>query len=192
MNLLLLTSMLSIHPAAAAFPARVDRVTGEVFLSSGAAAKEAIVFLEGKDRAAPLTNAVIDQRDKKFTPHVSVVTVGTKVQFPNHDVVFHNVFTEYHSDRFDLGMYPRGASKSQVFDRPGLAVLLCNIHPYMSAYIMCVDTPFYAVADSRGQFRIDNVPDGVYTAHVWQESGETLTQKVEVGSAHKFSFRTRR
>ena len=117
-------------------------VTGVVTLSSGRFGRSAVVFLEGAERSRPMAHAVIDQRDKTFFPHVSVVTVGTRVQFPNNDTVFHNVFTEFHSARFDLGMYARGKTKTEVFDRTGLAVLMCSIHPTMSAYVMVVDTPF--------------------------------------------------
>ena len=88
-----------------------------------------------------------------FLPHVSVVTAGTLVHFPNDDTVFHNVFAYFQAKKFDLGMYPRGATKSVTFDKPGLVVLLCNVHSDMSAYIMVVDTPYYAVTDKRGQYR---------------------------------------
>jgi len=167
-------------------------LTGEVRLSSGRIAKNAVVYFEGSEKAKPMKDAMVDQRDRTFIPHVSVVTVGTKVRFPNNDVVFHNVFTEYHSERFDLGMYPKGTTKIQTFDRPGLAILLCNIHPYMSAFVMCVDTPYYAVADKNGQFHIANVASGEYNVHVWQESGETFTGRVTVNANKSFQFKTQR
>jgi plastocyanin len=167
-------------------------VTGTILRSSGKPASEAVVILDGEAKSAPLKKVVIDQRDRKFLPHVTVVTVGTKVDFPNNDVVFHNVFTEYHSERFDFGMYPRGRSKSQVFDRAGLAVLLCSIHPEMSAYVMCVDTPYYAVTDKRGRFRIPNVPNGSYKLQVWHESGEKSEQAVQMPRSEPFEVRIKK
>jgi len=171
---------------------RASDVTGTVTLASGRAARQAIVFLDGAAKSEPMKNAVIDQKDRTFIPHVSVVTVGTKVAFPNHDVIFHNVFTEYHSQRFDLGVYKRGDTKYQVFDRPGLAVLLCSIHPDMSAYVMCVDTPYYAISDGKGNFKLNGVPPGSYTLNVWHESGEKYSSKVTVGPNQTFQIKTQK
>ena len=154
-------------------------VTGQATLAHGTA-RGAVVYLEGGTQAAPLSRAVVDQRDKTFQPHVSVVTRGTMVRFPNDDSVFHNVFAFFQAKKFDLGMYPRGASKSVTFDKPGLVILLCNVHSDMSAYIMVVDTPYYAVADAQGRFRLPDVPPGTYTLHAWHESGAVLTRPVVV------------
>lgn len=169
---------------------RADGFTGKVTLKSGKVARQAVVFLDSDLKPEPMKRVVIDQRDRKFIPHVSVVTVGTRVAFPNNDVIFHNVFTEYHSERFDFGLYRRGDTKYWTFDRAGLAVLLCSIHPDMSAYVMCVDTPYFAVADGKGNFSIPNVPRGTYTVHAWHESGETYTGKVVVGTADPVVLRT--
>ncbi|MHB8637501.1 MAG: methylamine utilization protein [Fimbriimonadaceae bacterium] len=171
---------------------RLATLSGTVTLSNGRAAGHAVVFLDGAERAKPLKRAVIDQRDRKFIPHISVVTLGTRVDFPNHDTVFHNVFTEYHSERFDLGMYARGRSKSQVFDRPGLAVLLCSIHSEMSAYVMCVATPYYAVADGKGSFTIPNIKPGTYTLRIWHESGEKLSETLQLDRPRHLTLKTLR
>src|SRR5262249_34562216 len=103
--------------------------SGKVTLPNGRPAVQAIVWFTGSIRPKPIAHAVVDQRDRKFIPHVSVVTVGTKVDFPNNDVIFHNVFTEFNSTRFDLGNYPKGTKQSVVFHDPGLAVIMCSIHP---------------------------------------------------------------
>ena len=144
-------------------------------------ARSAVVYLTGGAHAAPLANAVVDQRDKMFMPHVTVVTRGTTVHFPNSDTVFHNVFAYFQAKKFDLGMYARGRSKQVTFDKTGLVILLCNVHTYMSAYIMVVDTPYYAVTDGAGRFRLPDVPPGTYTLHGWHESGAELTQTITVG-----------
>lgn len=166
--------------------------TGTIAFASGKPAGGAVVFLQGGPKPAPMKGPVIDQRDHKFIPHVSVVTVGTKVDFPNNDTVFHNVFTEYHAARFDLGMYPRGKTKSQTFDRTGVAVLMCTVHPEMSAYVVVVDTPYYAIADKKGRFSIPDVPPGRYRAQVWHEGGEKATEDVTVGDGATISLKTKR
>lgn len=174
--------MISMIASAVLLRALASDVEGTVLLASGKPAANAVVSLEGAERARPLAKFTVDQRDHRFVPHVSVVTVGTRVQFPNNDIVFHNVFTEYHAARFDLGMYAKGQSKSQVFDRAGVAVLMCSIHTDMSAYIAVVDTPYYAITDSRGKFVIHGVPSGSYTVKTWHESGQTNSQKLTVTS----------
>jgi len=167
-------------------------VTGEVKLSSGRDAANCVVFLEGAEHAKPLANAMVDQKDRKFIPHVTVVTVGTKVAFPNHDTIFHNVFSEYHNTKFDFGMYARGKTKYQTFDRPGVAVLLCSVHPDMGAYVVVVDTPYYAKADESGRFTIPGVKPGRYTVNVWHESGETYKMQAEVGPDSHLQLKTKR
>jgi plastocyanin len=165
---------------------RVDStVTGKVILPNGRPASQAVVIFTGSEHAKPLAKAVVDQKDRTFIPHVSVVTVGTRVDFPNNDTVFHNVFTEFNSTKFDLGMYPRGTTKSQVFKRPGLAVIMCSIHPDMGAYVMVVDTPYYAMTDKAGKYQIGGMPSGHYKVEVWHESGAKASFATDTsGEAH--------
>jgi plastocyanin len=163
----------------ASFAAAHD-VEGQVILADGSAAKNAVVWLEGSEHASPLRNAMVDQRDLTFIPHVSAVTVGTTVKFPNDDNVYHNVFAEFRAKRFDLGMYPQGSSKKVKFDKPGLVALLCSVHSDMSAYIMVVDTPYFAVTDNRGKFHISGVPGETFKVHAWHESGQEYTDTVNV------------
>ncbi len=116
------------------------------------------------------------QRNKTFTPHILVVTVGAEVDFPNKDPFFHNAFSLYEGKRFDLGLYESGSTRVSRFDRAGISYLFCNIHPEMSAVIIALDTPYYATSDKAGDITIPNVPAGRYTLHVWREgtSQETL------------------
>jgi len=146
-------------------------VSGRITLPNGRPAVQAIVTFSGSAKPKPLPKASVDQRDRTFIPHVSVVTVGTKVDFPNNDVIFHNVVTEFNSTKFDLGNYPRGTTRSKVFAQPGLAVIMCSIHPDMGAYVMVVDTPYYAMTDKKGEYRIPSMPGGRYKVEVWHESG---------------------
>ena len=162
-----------------------NEIYGQIALGDKGAAGEAVITLEGDKKSMPMQKAAVDQRSKAFVPHVSVITRGTTVQFPNNDTIFHNVFAYYQAKKFDLGMYPRGAVKAVTFDKPGLVALLCNVHSDMSAYIMVVDTPYYAVADKQGHFHIPNVPAGNYTVHVWHESGAETTQSLTVNADTK-------
>jgi len=155
-------------------------VHGTVTLTRGRVASNAVVFLEGGARSHPLPKAMVDQHDHRFVPHISVVTVGTQVQFPNHDTIYHNVFADYNAKRFDLGMYPRGSSKRETFDKPGVVALMCSIHPDMSAFIMVVDTPYYTIADANGRFSLHGVPAGSYTLRVWHESGQIESEPINV------------
>lgn len=156
-------------------------VKGTVFLGNNRVARQAVVSLEGNLKSAPLKKAVVDQRNRAFVPHVLVVTVGTEVQFPNNDTIFHNVFSASEINRFDLGVYPRGKTISRAFSKKGVVALQCNIHSEMSAYVVVVDTPYYALTDNQGAFTLPAVPPGRYTLKVWHESGNVAEQTLVVG-----------
>jgi plastocyanin len=145
--------------------------------------QDAVVWLDAPNtaRGAPL-RAVLSQRNLTFEPHVLAVRSGTTIELPNDDRVFHNVFSFHDGQRFDLGLYPVGTSKHLTFDRAGLSRIFCNIHPGMAAYVLAVDTPFFAVSDSRGMFSIPGVPPGVYTYHAWRAGGDTLTGSLTVAA----------
>lgn len=158
-------------------------VLGQATLTGKTPARDAVIFLESADKKTiPAVKAVVDQRDKTFSPHVSVVPVGSSIQFPNNDTIFHNVFAYFDAKRFDLGMYPRGKSKTQRFDKPGLVAVLCNVHSEMSAYIYVVDTPYYAMTDRSGKFRIAGVAPGTYTLKAWHETGAVATRTITVSA----------
>jgi plastocyanin len=126
--------------------------------------------------AVPAQKPTLIQRNKSFEPHVLVVPVGSVVAFPNRDPFFHNVFSLFDGKRFDLGLYEAGSTRDVRFDKPGVSYIFCNIHPEMSAVVIALDTPYYAVSDQRGQVVIPNVPPGRYTLRVWYEGAlpETL------------------
>ena len=111
----------------------------------------------------------LTQKNKSFEPHVLVVPAGSAVEFPNRDPFFHNVFSLFEGKRFDLGLYEAGSSRLVHFDRPGVSYIFCNIHPEMSAVVITLATPFYAVANGEGQLHIASVPYGRYMLHVWSE-----------------------
>jgi len=109
------------------------------------------------------------QKNRTFVPHLLVVPVGTIVHFPNEDPFFHNVFSLFNGKKFDLGLYEAGSTKDVEFTREGVSYIFCNIHPEMSAVVLALSTPLYAVAGRDGTMAVHGVPQGDYVAHVWIE-----------------------
>jgi hypothetical protein len=109
------------------------------------------------------------QKNRTFSPHLQVIPIGSVVQFPNADPFFHNVFSLYEGKRFNLGLYEAGSSKSVTFSHKGVSYIFCNIHPEMSAVVLTLATPLYAIADANGSFDLRNIPPGDYTLHLWIE-----------------------
>ena len=110
------------------------------------------------------------QKNKSFDPHILVVPVGSVVEFPNRDPFFHNVFSLFEGKRFDLGLYEAGSTRNVHFDKPGISYIFCNIHPEMSAVVIALDTPYYAVSNGHGELVIPGVPAGRYLLRVWSEA----------------------
>lgn len=172
----------AVLAAQATVPAGVD-VRGMARVG-GKPAPNVIVWLDAP--SAPRTfkapKVVLDQRNLSFSPQVLAVRVGTTVQFPNNDRVFHNVFSFHDGKRFDLGMYPVGATQPVTFDKAGLSRIFCNIHPNMAAYVMAVDTPYFAVSDASGAFNVGSVPPNRYTYHAWRAGAQELSGVWEPGN----------
>jgi plastocyanin len=159
--------------------------------AAGKPVEYAIVWLDapGAPPFVQTKRVVLDQRNLDFNPRVLAIRVGTTVDFPNSDKVFHNVFSFRDGKKFDLGMYPVGTSRPIVFDKPGLSRIFCNIHPHMAAYVMAVNTPYFSMSDERGAFVLSGVPAGSYTYHAWRPGGQTLTGSVTVDSSHSLEVR---
>jgi plastocyanin len=138
-----------------------------------------VISLEPVGGAVPvrqsISHAKMIQKDKTFSPHVLVVTVGTVVDFPNLDPIFHNAFSKYNGQTFDVGLYPPGGSKSIHFKRAGVVRLFCNIHSSMSAIILVLNTPYFATTKRDGSFEIPDVPPGLYTLNVFHERAAAAT-----------------
>jgi len=130
--------------------------------------------------ARPSQPAVMLQKNKMFTPHVLAIEVGGSVRFPNLDPIFHNAFSNFNGQIFDVGLYKPGSSRTVPFRSEGIVRVFCNIHPQMSAVIAVLPTPYFAVSDKSGAFEITNVPPGDYQFHVFHEraSPETLDKLV--------------
>jgi plastocyanin len=134
-------------------------------------------------RPAPGRSKVVSQHGKTFLPHVLAVPVGTRVDFRNDDEIFHNVFSPSKPNDFDTGLYKQGGTYTQVFKRPGLVQLLCNIHASMLGYVYVVDSPYYTQADASGAFTIKGVPPGEYDLEIWHEgSSKNTRQRITVGA----------
>ena len=114
-------------------------------------------------------HATIRQKAKTFLPHILAVTAGTIVDFPNDDPMFHNAFSNYNGQIFDLSLYPPGSTRSVRFTRPGVVRIFCNIHAAMSAVIVVLQTPWFAVSKRDGTFAIADLPPGEYELHVFHE-----------------------
>lgn len=154
--------------------------------SSGLAAEltNVVMYLERSDEApvAAPVRAMLEQRDERFQPRVLAVPVQSTVDFPNRDRVFHNVFSLSRTRTFDLGRYPRDASKSVRLDRAGVVRVFCHIHADMSAVIVVVDGPGYSIPDSTGRYAIENLPPGDYTLVGWHERSEPTRRTVHVAA----------
>ena len=109
------------------------------------------------------------QKDKQFMPHVLAAPVGATVDFPNFDPIFHNAFSNFAGQMFDLGLYPPGTTRSVPFKRAGIVRVFCNIHPTMSAIIAVVPTPWYAVTEASGAYAITGLLPGEYNLHIFHE-----------------------
>jgi plastocyanin len=110
------------------------------------------------------------QKDKSFHPALLVIPAGGKVEFPNHDPFFHNVFSLFDGKRFDLGLYESGTTRFVQFEKPGISFIFCNIHAQMSAVVIALDTPYYAISDAHGDLSINRVAPGRYQIHVFHPS----------------------
>lgn len=133
--------------------------------------------LNGTAVAPAPQRARMVQKNKAFLPHVLAVPVGSVVDFPNFDPIFHNAFSNYNGQIFDVGLYPPGTSRAVTFRRPGIARVFCNIHPAMSAVIAVMRTPWFAVTGGDGSFSMTGVPPGDYRLHVWHERATEGTLK---------------
>jgi plastocyanin len=138
----------------------------------------------GKTFTAPAKPVVMDQKSLLFQPHVLAVQLGTTVQFTNSDKVQHNIFWPSVSgdkkQSHNMGTWPMGQSRDFKFDTAGVVPLLCNVHPEMSGYIIVSPTPYFALADASGAFKIADVPDGSYTITAWHEGMKPVSKPVTV------------
>ncbi len=150
--------------------------------------------IAGKTFPAPAEHPVLSQKGLMFQPHLMAVQQGTTVEFLNMDTVAHNVFwpsITQGAKRMpgkNLGTWPQGEKRSFKFDQPGVATLLCNVHPEMSAFLVVSPTPYFAVTDSSGNYKIENVPDGSYSVVGWHEGMKAQTKPVALSGGSQVDF----
>jgi plastocyanin len=153
---------------------------------------DAVVYvaaIPGKTFTAPSAHAKIDQKNLVFVPHVLPVLAGTTVDYLNSDAVLHNVFSpDACCDKFNLGTWPQGQSRSYTFKKECVATLLCKVHPEMEGFVVTVPTPYYAVTKADGSFTIPNVPDGSYTVKVWHPKLKAQQKAITVAGATQAAF----
>lgn len=145
----------------------------------------AVIYIEkitGKKFDPPKEAAIMDQKNLVFIPHVLPIITGTTVKYINSDDVLHNVFSpDQCAEKFNLGTWPKGQARSYTFQNPGcIPVMLCNVHPEMEAYILVLETPYYAVSTKDGSYAIKDVPPGSYTLKIWHEKLRSQTMNIEV------------
>ena len=170
---------------ALAAPALAGTVTGKVELVEKGGRKatdlsDVVVYIEGARARPKPARATMVMKGKSFTPRVVVVGVGSTVEFPNEDPIFHNVFSLSGENRFDLELYKRPRSGSWTFQQPGVVHVYCNIHPQMSGVVLVRDNPYFTKANQDGSFTIEDVPAGRYALFAWQERAGEATRDISV------------
>lgn len=185
-------AFLVLLSVAVASPVVAGDLHGKVTCKSVRDCADAVVYvaaIPGKTFPAPKAHAKIDQKNLVFTPHVLPVLVGTTVDFLNSDAVLHNVFTpDACADKFNLGTWPQGETKSYTFKKECAAVLLCKVHQEMEAYVRAVPTPYFATAQADGSYHISDLPDGSYTVKVWHPKLKAAGKPVTVAGATEANF----
>ena len=184
MTVMALVAIMSVAASAGTVSGTVSGVKGE-----------SVVYVEaiaGKTFPAPTAQPVMDQKGLMFMPHIIAVQQGTTVEFLNSDKVAHNVFwTSVGGNKkltHNLGTWPQGEKRPFKFDNPGAVPLLCNVHPEMAGYVFVSPTPYFAVTDKSGAYKIENVPDGSYSVTAWHEGAKNSTKPVAVAGDSKADF----
>lgn len=167
-------------------------LTGTVAATGMRNNADAVVFVDeipNQSFPPPAEHVEMDQVNLTFVPHVLPVVVGTTVDFLNSDAFLHNVFTpDKCAKKFNLGSWPQGEIRSYTFEAPCTAVVLCNVHPEMEAYVLALPTPYFAVTDKSGAYTISGVPDGAYTVKVWHPKLKETSREVSVAGATTVDF----
>ncbi len=186
-NALLLTALWAV----ASLTLHASEIKGKVSGASGVS----VVWVDaipGKTFPPPEKHVVIDQKGLMFQPHIVAIQQGTTVDFLNSDTVAHNVFWISISGNkklgHNLGTWPKGEKKAFKFDNPGVAPLLCNVHPEMSAYVVISPTPYFAESDTSGNYKISDVPDGSYTVSAWHEGMKQQSKPAAVKGVVSVDF----
>jgi plastocyanin len=193
---LLSTRLSTLLPALLAMPVLASAATLDALVqtAAGKPLADAAVVLEplgaapraaARNRAHAAVHAVIEQRGTEFIPYVTVVQTGTAVDFPNNDTVRHHVYSFSQPKRFEIKLYAGKPGQPITFDKPGEVVIGCNIHDWMEAYVLVVETPYFGKTGPDGQVRIANLPAGRYRLQLWHplQKARAAASEIEVGAA---------
>jgi plastocyanin len=175
-----------------AAPLVAGEIHGKVVCKGVKDSADAVVYvasIAGKEFPAPAEHAKMDQHNLVFNPHVLALQAGTTVDFLNSDAVLHNVFSpDACADKFNLGTWPQGQTKSFTFKKECVASLLCKVHPEMEAFVVVTPTPYFATTKADGSYTIANVPDGSYTVKVWHPKLKGTEKAVTVAGGATADF----
>ncbi len=178
--------------ALATMPAIAGDIHGKVAAHGVRNSADAVVYVDriaGKTFPPPTEHAKYDQKNMQFVPRVLPVLAGTTVDFLNSDALLHNVFSpDACAERFNLGTWPQGQTKSFTFKKECFASLLCRVHPEMEGFVAALPTPYFAVTSADGSYHIKDVPDGSYTVKVWHPTLKAAEKKVTVAGATEANF----
>ena len=144
-------------------------LTVRVRTPAGAPVEDAAVVLDPVSGTPPQPRrrATIEQRDREFVPYLTIVQKGTSVDFPNRDPFKHHVYSFSPAKVFEIKLYAGQPANPVIFDQTGAIALGCNIHDWMEAYALVVDTPWFAKTGADGVARIERVPAGAYRLRLW-------------------------
>ena len=184
----LLALLVCANPAgarAATFEARVENAAGKPLADAAVVLEPIAPAPAPKNRARAAPHAVIEQRGAEFAPYVTVVQTGAAVEFPNNDTVRHHVYSFSQPKRFEIKLYAGKPGQPITFDKPGEVVIGCNIHDWMEAYVLVVESPYFGKTGPDGQVRIANLPAGRYRLQLWHplQKARVPAAEIDIGAA---------
>lgn len=162
-------------------------VVGTVVAQGARSSADVVVSLQtpGVTATAPKQPIEMDQKGMLFIPRVLAVVKGTTVRFLNSDATPHNVFSP--QGKYNLGTWPKGETREYKFDKPGVYTQLCRVHPEMEAFVVVLETPYFATTDSAGRFAIKDVPSGKYAVVTWGNRLKKAEQAIVVETGKEVS-----
>ena len=157
-------------------------IQGKVFTRKIKSLEDVLIYIEnvaGKDFLPPVGSPKMDQKNLVFVPRVLPVLKGTTVEFHNNDNARHNVLGAG-TDSFDVGTCGQGVTKSHTFNKLGEVAILCNIHTEMEAFVVVLQNPYFVLADKEGNYKIENVPAGIYKLRTWHDKLKPQIKEITV------------
>lgn len=166
--------------------AQASSLEVQVSTPSGKSVEDAAVVLEPIAASSPSHEAVasIAQKDRDFVPYLTIVRTGTAIDFPNRDPIKHHVYSFSSAKRFEIKLYAGKPAQPVIFDKPGEVALGCNIHDWMEAYVLVVNTPYFAKTSLQGRALVTKVPPGRYRLRLWhpRQKTELSVREIEIGA----------